>query len=107
MKKVLKECEPFKKRDFFAFIRDEYDNALISYNGKDYMFDLSVSKKDGRRSWYLMDAIEFMTERKPKPLAGPFDSLDSLLKAPLLDGKSIDERYSEIGTSDTFRVIEE
>ena len=107
MKKVWKVCEPFKKRDFFAFIRDEYDNALISYNGKDNMFDLSVSKKDGRRSWYLMDALEFMTERKPKPLAGPFDSLDSLLKAPLLDGKSIDERYSEIGRSDTFRVIEE
>ena len=107
MKKVWKVCEPFKKRDFFAFIRDEYDNALISYNGRDYMFDLSVSKKDGRRSWYLMDALEFMTERKPKPLAGPFDSLDSLLKAPLLDGKSIDERYFEIGRSDTFRVIEE
>ena len=107
MKKVLKECEPFKKEYFFQYIMDEYDNVLISYNGKDYMFDLSVSKKDGRWSWYLMDAIEFMTERKPKPLAGPFDSLDSLLKAPLLDGKSIDERYSEIGSSDTFRVIEE
>ena len=91
----------------FQFIRDEYDNALISYNGKDYMFDLVISKKDGHRSWYLMDVLEFMTERKPRPLAGPFDSLDSLLMAPLLDGKSIDERYSEIETSDTFRVVEE
>lgn len=107
MKKVWKVCEPFKKKDFFAFIRDEYDNALISYNGRDYMFDSEVSKKDGLRKWYLMDALELMTERKPKPLAGPFDSLESLLKAPLLDGKSIDQRYCEIGTSDTFRIVEE
>lgn len=48
-----------------------------------------------------------MTERKPQPLAGPFDSLENLLKAPLLDGKSIDQRYYEIGTSDTFRIVEE
>lgn len=106
MKKVLKECEAFEKNDFYQFIRDEYDNALISWNGCDYMFDLVHSNKDGSSHWYLMDALEFMAERKPRPLAGPFDSLDSLLAAPLLDGKSIDERYYEIGKSDTFRLVE-
>ncbi len=106
-KRIWKECKPFKKDDFYLFIDYEYDNALISYNGRDYMFDLTRNKKDGTWSWYLMDAIEFMTERKPKPLFGPFDSLKSLLDAPIFDGKSIDERYDEIGKSDTFRVVEE
>lgn len=107
MKKVWKECKPFKKDDFYRFIEDEYDNALISYGGRDYMFDFTASRHSTNRSWYFMDALEFLSERKPKPLAGPFDSLENLLKAPLLDGKSIDQRYNEIGTSDTFRIVEE
>ena len=71
-----------------------------------YVRQRSVQKGWLQR-WYLVDALEFMTERKPQPLAGPFDSLENLLKAPLLDGKSIDQRYYEIGTSDTFRIVEE
>lgn len=106
MKNIWKECESFKKDDFYQFVRDEYDNVLISYGGRDYMFDIATSGKGGDCSWYLMDAIEFLSERRPKPLAGPFDSLDSLLAAPVLNGESIDERYCEIEKSDTFRLIE-
>ncbi len=104
MRRILKECKPFEKSQFYEFVRDEFDNALISYDGRDYMFDRARAKEDGQWRWYLMDAVDHLTERKPRPLFGPFESFESLVTAPILDGKSIDDRYDEIGKSDTFYV---
>ena len=104
---LAKHYGNFEMDDFLQSIRDDYDNKLITYSGKDYMFDLVYSKKSNKPSWYLADAIEFMTVKSPKHFAGPLDSIDDLLGAPILDGKSIIDRYDEILTADFVNVVDE
>ena len=101
---LKKHYGTFEMDDFIQSIRDDYDNKLVTYDGQDYMFDLTFSKKTGKQVWYLADALEFMTVRKPKHLAGPFGSIDELLNAPALDGKSIIDRYDELLTADFVSV---
>lgn len=102
-----KDYGTFEMGDFIQSVRDDYDNKLITYDGQDYMFDVVYSRKTGKAAWYLADAYEFMTIRNPRHLAGPFDSIDELLNAPVLDGESIIDRYDELLTADFVNVVDE
>ena len=106
-KRLEKHYGNFKKEEFLQAIRDDYDNKLITFGDQDYMFDLVYNKIKESSQWYLMDALEFMTEKKPRPLAGPFKSIDELLNAPVLAGKSITERYGELKTCDFVSVVDQ
>ena len=102
---LKKHYGSFEMDDFIQSVRDDYDNKLITYDGQDYMFDLVYSRKTKEPAWYLTDALEFMTVKHPKHLAGPFGTIDELLNAPVLDGKSIIDRYDELLTADFVSVI--
>lgn len=105
-KSLCKHYGSFDLDDFIDSIRCDWDNKLITYDSNDYMFDMERGRKGEPTLWYLVDALEFMTVRHPRRMAGPFSSLDELLAAPILDGKSIVERYGELLTADLVSVVD-
>ena len=104
MRKLVKVYGDFDYDDFIGTMLAEYDNNLITFNGMDLMPCLHVERRSGKREWYFADALECCTVRHPKPLTESFSSLEELLFAPILNGKTIAERYNEIGTCNEFYI---
>lgn len=104
-RRIEKQYGDFEIDDFLDAIRCEYDEKLITYNGKDYTFDFKLEERTGKRHWYPVDVPDPESGREPEWTAGPFGSLDELFAAPILDGKSIIGRYDELGTCDVFGEV--
>lgn len=104
-RRIEKQYGDFEMDDFLDAIRCEYDEKLITYGGNDFTFDFRPEEGTGKRLWYLVDVPDPESGREQERVAGPFGSLDELFAAPILDGKSIIERYDELGTCDVFGEV--
>ncbi len=98
----------FEMEDFFDAIDCEYDMKIITYKGRDYIAYRCTDRSTGEEDWWLCDASEYIAKAKkgkrPSKLSDVYHSLDELVRAPILDGKSIVERYDEIGKCDWYDV---
>ena len=86
----------YERDDFLECLAGGYDNYIFTYNGQDYMIGMRWNRKRKKEEWFLCDALEGCTLNKPKPLTDLYPSLDAILVAPLLDGKTIADRCSEL-----------
>ena len=71
--------------------REDCTHAEIcfEYKGRDYFVDCTGAR------YSLLDAHENLVRRRPHRIFES-DTIDGLLEAPSLDGRSIRERYGEI-----------
>lgn len=106
MKRLVKVYGDFEYDDFVGAMLSEYDNNLITFDGADLMPCLRVKRRSSEREWFFADALECCTVSHPKPLTEPYPSLEALLSAPVLEGKTIAERYDEIGKCNDFWIEE-
>ncbi len=104
MKKLVKEYGDFEYEDFIGTMRAEWDNNFITFKGVDYMPTVRRNKRTGESEWYFADALECCTAANPKPLTAAYKTLDELLAAPVFDGKTIAERYGEMGKCNMFWI---
>ena len=107
MGRLVKHYGTFEKEDFVTAIMQEYDEKLFTYNGRDYMIDQKFDTKLERREFFFINALGMRTGVGIKQLSARYPSLEELLNAPELDGKSFMERYDELLTCDYVKYITE
>lgn len=105
MGRLVKYYGDFDKEDFVSAIMQEYDEKLFTYNGQDYMIDQKFDKKRKRREFFFINALGMRTGVGIKQLSARYPSLEELLNAPELDGKSFMDRYDELLTCDFVEYI--
>ncbi|WP_276683328.1 hypothetical protein [Slackia piriformis] len=105
MGRLVKHYGDFDKEDFVSAIMQECDEKLFTYNGQDYMIDQKFDKKRKRREFFFINALGMRTGVGIKQLSAHYPSLEELLNAPELDGKSFMDRYDELLTCDFVEYI--
>lgn len=106
-RRLEKRYGDFDKDDFIDCIKQEYDERLITFRGQDYAFNAIKDEDTGGWKWYMCDALELRTKKHPRRLSGYYTSLDDLLNAPELDGRSVIERFDELGKCDWFWLVDD
>ena len=83
--------------DWTHFYDDGYFDSEVSFSldGKDYIIVGESPRRGVKTKWFLCDALEYATKRRPKHISPDFDTRDELLDAPLFDGRSFRERFEE------------
>lgn len=105
-KKLVKLYGDFEINDFINAIRDEYDNFLFTWKDQDYMVDREKNPEGGMW-WMFVDAFEDLTIPNPRVLSGKYSTLDELMNAREMDGRSFVERYDEIKTCDEMYIVDD
>lgn len=105
MGRLVKHYGDFDKEDFVSAIMQEYDEKLFTYNGQDYMIDQKFDKKRKRCEFFFINALGMRTGVGIEQLSARYPSLEDLLNAPELDGKSFMDRYDELLTCDFVEYI--
>lgn len=83
----------------------------FTFDGKDYIVCHELSRDDPlykkgfdlRKGtphytvidWYICDALEFATSRKPERITGTYRSFDDLASAPIFDGRTIRDCFKD------------
>ncbi len=105
MGRLVKHYGSFEKEDFVTAIMQEYDEKLFTYNGQDYMIDQKFDRKRKCREFFFVNALGMCTGIDVRQLSARYPSLEELLNAPELDGKSFMERYDELFTCDFVKYL--
>ncbi len=105
MGRLVKHYGSFEKEDFVTAIMQEYDEKLFTYNGQDYMIGQKFDRKRKCREFFFVNALGMCTGIDVRQLSARYPSLEELLNAPELDGKSFMERYDELFTCDFVKYL--
>ncbi|GEM_PF-4145120 len=95
----------------------------FTYDGKDYIVCHELSKDDplyGKGfdlrngmpdytviDWYVCDALDYATSRKPKRITGTYHSFDDLVSAKMFGDRSIRDCFADFRQFQFSDVIDE
>lgn len=103
MAHIEKHYGTFNKEDFVDAFRCAYDWPLFTYRGQDYVIDQKYHRKTGEREYFFADPLIHRGEGHRLSIG--FETVDELLAAPVLDGKSFLDRYDTLLVADEYSCI--